>query len=337
MLSAPWRIELFGGLRAIQVGSGSGAGRTVTRFRTQMTGALLAYLAYYRGRSHSREVLISLLWPDASLESGRHSLSLALSSLRSQLEPPGESAAGAVIVADRLTVALNSAAFTTDTGEFEDALKDVARIPGHDVVARLAGLAAASEQYGGRLLAGYYDDWILGEQQRLEGLYRDAVHQLVTLALKLGRAEEALPPARKAANTEGGDIAADETAHQDVARLLIALGDGAGALRQLRTLEEYLARSGESPTSATRAIRAQAERTPGASQSPTPPLSPSPLVVTAAPDAAAGVASELPLSVGTITVLSAEIAGAENGDPVAMLQLLLHDITRRAGGVEVNG
>src|SRR5262245_26308447 len=40
-MEAPWRIELLGWLRATQ------GERVVTRFRSQKTGALLAYLAYH--------------------------------------------------------------------------------------------------------------------------------------------------------------------------------------------------------------------------------------------------------------------------------------------------
>ena len=71
----PLRIELFGGLRAI-VGD-----REITRFRTQKTGALLAYLAFHP-RPHSREVLIDILWPESAIETGRNNLNLALSSFR---------------------------------------------------------------------------------------------------------------------------------------------------------------------------------------------------------------------------------------------------------------
>src|SRR5437667_11082165 len=106
-MNEPWSIQLFGRLRAQQ------AERSITRFRSQQTGALLAYLAYHRHQSHTREVLIELFWPDSEMETGRHNLSNALSSLRSQLEPPGV-LAGAVIIADRFSVELNPDAFTTD-------------------------------------------------------------------------------------------------------------------------------------------------------------------------------------------------------------------------------
>ena len=87
------RIELFGGLRV------SHGGRVITRFRTQKAASLLAYLAYDLSRVRPREVLCELLWPGADPATSKQRLSLALTSLRRQLEPPGISR-GAVLVAD---------------------------------------------------------------------------------------------------------------------------------------------------------------------------------------------------------------------------------------------
>ena len=47
-MMALWNIRLLGGLQV------EGADRVITRFRTQKTAALLAYLAYYRDRPHPR-------------------------------------------------------------------------------------------------------------------------------------------------------------------------------------------------------------------------------------------------------------------------------------------
>jgi DNA-binding SARP family transcriptional activator len=77
-----WRIEMLGELQAV------GTDRVVTRFRSHKTGALLAYLAFYVYRSHPRELLMELLWPEEDPESARDRLRVALSSLRRQLEPP---------------------------------------------------------------------------------------------------------------------------------------------------------------------------------------------------------------------------------------------------------
>src|SRR5438552_18676358 len=116
-MTLPIRIELFGGLR-VQVGE-----RLITRFQTRKTASLLAYLAYYLERSHPRDILIDLLWPDADPGAGRHRLSMAPSSLRRQLEPPGIPA-GAVLQADRFLVRLNPAAVRTDVGDLLSALRD---------------------------------------------------------------------------------------------------------------------------------------------------------------------------------------------------------------------
>src|SRR5262245_37877560 len=105
-----WRIELLGGLRAVQ------GDRAITRFRTLKSGELLAYLAHHRQRPHPREVLIELLWPECDLAAGRNRLSTTLSTLRHQLEPPGVPL-GAVLQADRSTIQLNPAMVTTDAAE----------------------------------------------------------------------------------------------------------------------------------------------------------------------------------------------------------------------------
>uniref|UniRef100_UPI0037521AB6 adenylate/guanylate cyclase domain-containing protein n=1 Tax=Armatimonas sp. TaxID=1872638 RepID=UPI0037521AB6 len=171
-MNEPWSIQLFGGLRVRQ------AERVVTRFRTQKTGALLAFLAYHRQHSHAREVLIEIFWPETTPESGRHNLSHALSSLRSLLEPPGVPA-GTVIIADRFTVELNPDAFTTDVAEFDQALRSAAQARNTPEHASL--LALALEKCTGELLPGYYEDWIEPAQERIRQRFEQAATQLSAL------------------------------------------------------------------------------------------------------------------------------------------------------------
>lgn len=134
MSSLLWKVQLFGPLRVVRLASGE----VITRFRTQKTAALLGYLALTPGRRVSREVLIDLFWPEQDLKSGRNALSVALSSLRAQLEPPGVDT-GSVVEADRLTVTLSARTVTTDLGE------------------------GSAE---GELLSGIYDDWAEAERTR---------------------------------------------------------------------------------------------------------------------------------------------------------------------------
>src|SRR6266511_2198599 len=106
-MEAHWQILLLGELRAEHTG-----GPALTRFRTQKTGALLAYLAYHRQRTHLRDQLVEVLWPESDPQAGRNSLNTALSWLRRQLEPPGVPA-GAIMTADRTSVRLNPEAIAT--------------------------------------------------------------------------------------------------------------------------------------------------------------------------------------------------------------------------------
>ena len=135
-------------------------GHLVTRFSTRQTAALLARLALWPHRSHAREELVELLWPDAEFDAARARLRQALTSLRRQLEPPGV-AAGSVLIADRTHVRLNPDAVSTDVAEFEEAL-------------RLRQLDRVRTLYKGELLPGFYDDWILAERERLQASF-DAI------------------------------------------------------------------------------------------------------------------------------------------------------------------
>jgi DNA-binding SARP family transcriptional activator len=52
--------------------------RTIDRFTTQKTAALLALLALYPYRRHTREEVAEILWPDADLPAARDRLSQAV-------------------------------------------------------------------------------------------------------------------------------------------------------------------------------------------------------------------------------------------------------------------
>src|SRR5205085_5927842 len=114
------------------------------------------------------EVLLELCWPDAELDAARNNLSIALSSLRQVLRSPG-AGAGEVLEADRVSVRLNPAALHTDVAEFETALQQAAAAPAPEEQERL--LARAAGLYQGPLLWGWYEDWIVREQERLADRY----------------------------------------------------------------------------------------------------------------------------------------------------------------------
>ncbi len=241
-MNALWHITLFGGLCLQQ------AEHTITRFRTQKTASLLSYLAYHLCQVHSREALIDLFWSESSLESGRASLSVALSSLRHQLEPPG-TPTHSILRADRFSISLNPAAVATDVAEFESAIGAASH--SQNSTEREQALARAVERYSGHLLPNFYDDWITGEQERLSSLFFDAVGRLITLLEERGDFRAALPFARKAVSMDP----LREEMHFYLIRLLAAAGQMGAALRQYKEWERLLdTELGEEPSAALRAF-----------------------------------------------------------------------------------
>jgi predicted ATPase/DNA-binding SARP family transcriptional activator/Flp pilus assembly protein TadD len=201
---------MFGGLKVTQ------GNRVVTRFRTRKTASLWAYLAYYAHQTHPREVLIEQFWPESeSLQSGRNRLSLALSSLRAQFEPPGVPEQS-LIQADRWNIGLNAALITTDTARFTTALRAAERAA-TDTERRLFWEEAVS-LYTGPLLPGMYDPWIVPEQEDLLAGYVAAAVSLARYHHTRGETERAAHYLRLALKANPDD--------EDALTLLKQIGTG---------------------------------------------------------------------------------------------------------------
>ncbi len=241
-MAAPWRITLLGELRAER------GDLVVTRFRTQKTASLLAYLAYHGDRTHSREMLAELLWPEEDPESSRHRLSVALSALRQQLEPSG-TPLGSVLISGRIAAGLDFAAVRTDVTEFEAGLENATEAAG--VKDQAAALALAVDLYRGELLPGFYEEWIEPERQRLADRCLRALRELAAGLEALGEPGRALDYLRRAAAL---DPLREETV-RELMRLCAARGEPAAALRSYRELERRLRDEvGIQPSAATREL-----------------------------------------------------------------------------------
>jgi DNA-binding SARP family transcriptional activator len=70
------RIELFGGLQVVSDDF------VATQFETRQTASLLAYLALYSSRCHSRDELAEHIWPGDDPEANRGRLRQALAARR---------------------------------------------------------------------------------------------------------------------------------------------------------------------------------------------------------------------------------------------------------------
>jgi predicted ATPase/DNA-binding SARP family transcriptional activator len=337
-----WRIEMLGRLRAVY------GDHVVSRFRTQKTAVLLGYLAYYPQRTHPRDALIQMLWPEDDLEVARSKLRQALASLRRQFEPPGVPP-GAVIRADRSSVALNAAVFHTDAALFEAALRAAAQAGGR--TERVHRLTDAVELYRGELLPGHFEEWLLQERERLAEAHLQSLGQLIALHKESGELTQAREYARRA-------VSADplrEEAHHELIHLLAVTGEPGAALRQYQELERLLeSELGAEPAPETRALvegvrtSATGAGSLGAARHfpPTDPSPPSPPLFRAPPPA------HVPHPTGTVTFLAAEVVDTTigpgraavdgqrgeiiSGPEAGALAELLRPLFRGRGGWEVH-
>jgi predicted ATPase len=174
-----WRVNMLGRFEA-RYGD-----TLLTRFESRRAVALLARLALHPRRVHPREELAELLWPETDPEVGRERLRHVLASLRRQMEPPGDASLPALFAPDRLNVAVDPAAISTDVQEFED-------------LVRRGRHAEALALYRGELLPGLYDDWVREERDRLTALYEEAQEGAAAQSPPTGDAE---PTAAETAGT----------------------------------------------------------------------------------------------------------------------------------------
>ncbi len=258
-----WNIHLFGGLR-VRRGDDE-----FFRFSTRKAGTLLAFLAFHADRSHTRETLCDLLWPDEPPQTARARLRVALTSLRRQLEPPGVPA-GSVIRSDgNEWVALAGAAVTTDVVEVERALETLAdTAAGED--AWLAAGRTLVARYREPLLPGFYEDWVIAERERL---CQATVEQLSALAHRVAP-DAGLEFARHAAHL---DPLSEEPLHA-LLPLMAANGQPGAARRTYEAFRRRLdAELGMEPSPE---LAALAAALPEGRDEPAPkPATPTPVVL----------------------------------------------------------
>jgi predicted ATPase/DNA-binding SARP family transcriptional activator len=261
------RIQLLGELRI------TFASQEAPRSFTRKIGGLLGYLACFLHRAHSRDELIELFWPEVDLEAGRASLRSALPLLRRLLEPlpPGEAISPSpLLVVDRLTVRLNPERVTTDVEEFERDLQAAARATSPAEAVALWEQAVAC--YGGELLVGYYEPWVLAERKRLADAHVRALRRLAAARSQQSDIAGAIEAARRAVHVDP----LEEAAHYELIQYHATAGQLAAARRHYLDLERLLkAELGVTPTQSLSDLLEASERS-RVSSLPAPAASPAP-------------------------------------------------------------
>ncbi|MBI1742119.1 tetratricopeptide repeat protein [Candidatus Acetothermia bacterium] len=224
------RVTFFGGFHAVRDDF------PIKNFHSQKAQLLLSYLLLYRQKSHPRAVLADLLGGDSG-EGNRTlaSLRAALHSLRQLIEGP-KSRFGKYILTEATAVRFNTeSAYRLDVEEFEKALASARSASGE---ARADLLRQAVELYQGDLLAGFYEDWVLIEQQHFKELYLQALRELITHHQERQEYAQAIDQTRR--------VLEENPLHEEVHRWLMQLyllsGDRAAALKQYAECKAVLKR-----------------------------------------------------------------------------------------------
>ncbi len=229
---------------------------------TARSQSLLAYLLLHREKTFSREALAEMFWSGRPPQRARRSLSTALWRIRRSFAP--------------LEVLQGDHQFVQMVFPGEAAV-DVEMFT--EVAAR-AGDASTWQQavdlYGGELLPGFYDDWVVRQRDWLQALYQDALLHLMAAREARGEPQQALETALLALTLDE----CNEAAHRTAMRAYARLGQRTAVQAQYQRCQEALARElGVSPSAETtaqfRALMAQKEPSAVASPPPTPPPRPS--------------------------------------------------------------
>ncbi len=210
--------------------------------RSQKAQALLAYLACHPGQSHPRDKLATLLWPEIDDHQARANLRKALFVLR-----PALAAAPSSLRIEEGAVALDTGALDIDVVAFERLVRQ----------GTPQALQQAADLYRGDLLEGLgvtetpFEEWLVGERERLRELALEALARLLARQTRLEEPAAAVATALRL-------LALDplqEAVHRALMRLYARHGRRDAALRRYQSCVDTLRRElGVEPAAETRQL-----------------------------------------------------------------------------------
>ena len=223
------------------------------RLKLRKVEALLIYLAV-TGKTHRREALIALLYPELDRERAfanfRHTLSVL------------KSAVGELYLSvDPDSVALkDNGEVWTDVMEFRRLIEESSRTSDGDEGSESVRLfEEAAGLWGGEFLAGFslddcpdFEEWRFFEAEGLERDYASQLRRLVRHHSERGEYQKAAEYGRKLVTLDP----LDESAHRSLMRLYGLSGQRSAALRQYDQCKAVLTRElGRMPEAETEALR----------------------------------------------------------------------------------
>jgi DNA-binding SARP family transcriptional activator len=219
------RLELLGDLL---IRSGDGSLATIGARKSQ---ALLAYLAMKPGQHVSREKLAGLLWSSTGPDQARQSLRQTLSTIRKELSHIAPKQKLLIEEGDLLSL---DASVSCDVPELESLI----------AAGSEEALKQAIDLYRGDFLDGFiineerFDQFVIGERDRLHRLALRAHAQLLEFQERRGALDEAIGTAQRSLRL---DIL-QEPIHRALMRLYLESGDLVEALQQYELCTKVLKR-----------------------------------------------------------------------------------------------
>ena len=209
---------------------------TDVSMKSTMACELLAYLVLHPYQYHPRSMLCSTFWPERTEEAARRALSRVLSYIRTHLPSDLVQTDGDTIhLTKRYDLWVDVIAFRQQVYAFLE--EDNALTLSDEV-------RTALTLYQGNFLKGFYNEWVLKEQEELHRLYQQVLVKLIYLDKQYGRYQRAIHYAHCLASID----TLDETAQQEILQLYLLLDEPQQAIRHYDEYVRYLATHQLTPT-----------------------------------------------------------------------------------------
>jgi DNA-binding SARP family transcriptional activator len=205
----------------------------VVEWQSRKARDLLKILIARRGRMTPREMLMEILWPDEDPARLANRLSVALTTVRTILDPSKRFEPEHFVIADKTAVGLDLAHMTLDVEDFLSSARRgfSLRRDGFDDEA-MAMLAAAEEAYAGDFLEeDPYEDWSVALREEARATYIAVARTLAQAAADVGDHDSAARYFLRLLERDPYD----EEAHLGLIRTLESAGRHGEARRCYRT------------------------------------------------------------------------------------------------------
>ena len=236
--SAPVEIRVLGGFQVLR----DGVAVPLGAWQSRKARDLLKILVTRRGRPASREVLADMLWPEDDSDALAGRLSVALSTLRSVLDPERRFPPDHFIAADASAVSLRPEHVRVDVDVFFANVDAALAAAGEDARERLE---AAEASYMGDLLEeDPHAEWAVALREQARAAYIRVTRALAAAAARHGDHQDAVALLLRVLERDPYD----EQAHLGLVSALEAAGRHGEARRAYGAYDSRMAEIGVKPS-----------------------------------------------------------------------------------------